>query len=146
MYLFTYNPLQNRTIICTDKMFVMLKWNVHEFILNLKQAENDEKHSKEFKTWCNDSRCKMNWTTTKKFLAVLFIEVKLLWYSKRLIKERYQLKYIQTCTQRKKKEDFDSVSTSHKCRSYWYSTYNSCYRYPLQHFCCSAAREQHSEA
>lgn len=29
-------------------MFVMLKWNVHEFILNLKQAENDEKHSKEF--------------------------------------------------------------------------------------------------
>lgn len=24
-------------------MFVMLKWNVHEFILNLKQAENDEK-------------------------------------------------------------------------------------------------------
>lgn len=82
LYLFTYNPLQNRTITCTDKMFVMLKWNVHEFILNLKQAENDEKHSKEFKTWCNDSRCIMNWTTTKKFLAVLFIEVKLLWYSK----------------------------------------------------------------
>lgn len=39
-----------------------------------------------------------------KFLAVLFIEVKLLWYSKRLIKERYQLKYIQTCTQKGKKK------------------------------------------
>lgn len=29
----------------------MLKWNVYEFILNLKQAENDEKHSKEYKTY-----------------------------------------------------------------------------------------------
>lgn len=53
MYLFKYNPLQNRIIICIDIkcLFVMLKWNVYEFILNLKQAENDEKHSKEFKTY-----------------------------------------------------------------------------------------------
>lgn len=72
-----------------------------------------KKHSKEFKTWCNDSRCKMNWTTTKKFLAVLFIEVKLLWYSKRLIKERYQLKYIQTCTQRTKKKKILIVFPHH---------------------------------